>query len=285
MAAPPRVYVYPRISPEGGRVVVQAVDKESDLWVWDLVRLTLTRLTFTPGLDNYPVWHPDGRRLLFSSEREGGRALFSQAADGTGRVERLTSGPDIVQSSAVSPDGTRLIFTETAAATGEDVMQLELNGNHAIVPLVQSRFAERNGIVSPDGRWLAYEADDSGLFEIHVRPYPDVNSGHWQVSTGGGTRPLWSRAGQELLYVSPSGAIFRVGVERGASWTTTPPAMVIREGYATALAAFPGRQYDISADGQRFLLLKPATEPNAPPPQLVVVQHFDQELKRLVPTK
>lgn len=148
---------------------------------------------------------------------------------------------------------------------------------------VQTPFAERNGIGSPDGRWLAYEANDSGQLEIYVRPHPEVNSGHWQVSTGGGTRPLWSRSGQELFYVSPAGAIMRVGVERGASWAATTPAMVVKEGYVTALTGFVGRIYDLSPDGQRFLLLKPASGPNAPPPQLVVVQHFDEELKRLVP--
>ncbi len=182
----------------------------------------------------------------------------------------------------MSPDGTRLLFTETAPATSEDVMQVEMTGTRTVTPLVQSPFAERNGIVSPDGRWLAYEANDSGQFEIYVRPYPAVNSGRWQVSTGGGTRPLWSRTGEELFYVSPAGAILRVGVERGASWAATTPATVVKEGYVVP-SGFPGRSYDVSPDGQRFLMLKPASDPNAPPPQIIVVQHFDEELKRLVP--
>ena len=144
---------------------------------------------------------------------------------------------------------------------------MEMTGTHTVTPLVQSPFAERNGIVSPDGRWLAYEANDSGQFEIYVRPYPAVNSGRWQVSTGGGTRPLWSRSGQELFYVSPAGAIMRVGVERGASWAATTPVVIVKEGYM-APAGFPGRSYDVSPDGQRFLMLKPVSEPNAPPPQI-----------------
>ena len=85
---------------------------------------------------------------------------------------------------------TRLIFTETAPKTGNDVMQVELDRTHRVTPLVQTPFSEQNGIISPDGRWLAYEANDSGEFEVYVRPFPDVNGGHWQVSTGGGTRPL-----------------------------------------------------------------------------------------------
>jgi Tol biopolymer transport system component len=196
-------YVYPRLLPEGTRVVVVAVDQELDLWIWDLGRATLTRATFDPAVDHSPVWTPDGHRLIFSSERTGTRNLFWQAADGTGAVERLTESPNVQAATAVSPDGRRLIFTETAQNTGQDIMQLELDGTHHASPLVQTPFIERNGIVSPDGRWLAYEANDSGAgSKISVRPFPKVTSGHWQVSTAGGTRPLWAPSGQELVYVS-----------------------------------------------------------------------------------
>ena len=119
-----------------------------------------------------------------------------------------------------------------------------------------------------------------------MRPFPDVNSGRWQVSTGGGTRPLWARNGQELFYVSPTGALMRVGVERGPSWAATTPTLLIKEGYVTVSGAKPGRTYDISPDGQRFLLIKEGggSEQAAAPISLIVVQHFDEELKRLVPT-
>jgi serine/threonine-protein kinase len=116
--------------------------------------------------------------LIFSSDRAGARNLFGQAADGTGAVERLTESPNPQAPAAVSPDGRRLIFTETASKTSDDVMQMTLDGTRRVTPLVQSPFAERNGVVSPDGRWLAYEANDSGRFEIHVRPFPEVTSGH-----------------------------------------------------------------------------------------------------------
>ena len=103
----------------------------------------------------------------------------------------------------MAPDGSRLVFTEIGSGTGEDVMSLRLEGSRQVEPLVKTPLAERNGEISPDGRWLAYEANDSGQFEIYVRPFPDVNSGHWQVSTGGVTRPLWARNGQELFYLAP----------------------------------------------------------------------------------
>jgi serine/threonine-protein kinase len=266
---------------------VNATDQETDIWVWDLGRTTLTRVTFDPGIDAYPVWTPDGRRVLFSSERTGARNLYWQAADGTGAVERLTESPNQQNAAAVAPDGRRLIFTELAPKTADDVMQVELDGTRRVTPLVQSPFAERNGIVSPDGRWLAYEANDSGRFEIYVRPFLDVNSGHWQVSTGGGTRALWARSGQELFYASTTGALMRVVVERAPSWAATTPTLLIKEGYFMVPGGFPGRTYDVSPDGQRFLMIKEGggTDQTAAPAQLIVVQHWTEELKRLVPTK
>jgi serine/threonine-protein kinase len=299
--APPRAYTYPRLSPDGTRVAVHAADQEIDLWVWDLGRTTLTRATFDPGVDFYPVWTPDGRRVIFSSDRAGVRNLFWQAADGTGAVERLSESPNAQNASAVSPDGRLLIFTETAPKTGDDVMQMALDGTlpsagsgrgepvepRRVTPLVQSPFAERNGVVSPDGRWLAYEANVSGRVEISVRPFPDVNSGRWQVSTAGGTRPLWARSGQELFYVAPTGALMRVGVERGPSWTATTPTLLVKDGYFTSPGGLPGRTYDIAPDGQRFLMIKEGggSDQTAAAPSLIVVQHWTEELKRLVPTK
>jgi eukaryotic-like serine/threonine-protein kinase len=285
--APPRAYVYPRLSPDGTRVAVYTADQEADLWIWDLGRTTLTRATFDPVFDGYPVWTSDGRQVVFSSDRTGTRNPFWQAADGTGTVERLTDSPNTQNPSAVSPDGRLLIFTEIAPNTGNDVMQMALDGTRRVMPLVQSPFAERNGVVSPDGRWLAYEANDSGRFEISVRPFPEVNSGRWQVSTAGGTRPLWAPGGQELFYVAPTGALMRVGVERAPSWAATTPTLLVKDGYFTSPAGFFGRTYDISPDGQRFLMLKAGGGPDQAvvPTSLIVVQHFDEELKRLVPAR
>jgi serine/threonine-protein kinase len=285
--APSRRYVYPRLSPDGTRVAVFAQDQEEDVWVWDLGRTTLTRATFDPSIDSHAVWTPDGRRVIFSSDRAGARNLFWQAADGTGAVERLSESPNQQNATAVSPDGRLLIFTETAPKTGDDVMQMALDGTRRVTPLVQSPFTERSGVVSPDGRWLAYEANESGRFEISVRPFPEVNSGRWQVSTAGGTRPLWARSGQELFYVAPTGALMRVGVERALSWAATTPTLLVKDGYSTSPGGFFGRTYDISPDGQRFLMIKEGggTDQTATPPSLIVVQHWVEELKRLVPTK
>lgn len=284
LSAQPRSYVYPRLSPDGTRLALFISDQELDVWLFDLARATLTRVTFDPGLENYPAWTPDGGQVLFSSERAGARNLFVQAADSTGAATRLTESPNAQYPTSVSPDGTRLVFTDIAT-TSEDVMQLRLDGSHAVTPLLQTPFRERNGEVSPDGRWLAYEANDSGRFEIHVRPFPDVASGHWQVSTDGGTRPLWARNSQELFYLAPTGALMRVRVARGPTWAATAPTKLFEGPYGAAAFHF-GRTYDVSPDGRRFLMIKDgaAGDPKATPASMVVVLNWLEELKQRVPT-
>ncbi len=176
------------------------------------------------------------------------------------------------------------MFTEIATAAG-DVLQLDLGGAHAVTPLVQTPFNERNGEVSPDGRWLAYDANNSGRFEVYVRPFPDVTAGLWQVSTDGGTRPLWARDSHELFYLTETGALMRVGVTGGASWSATTPTKLF-EGRYGAAAFHSGRTYDVSADGRRFLMIKgsAAGDPNATPVSMVVVLNWLEELKHRVST-
>ena len=160
-----------------------------------------------------------------------------------------------------------------------------------VQPLVQTPSVERNGEVSPDGRWLAYEsnANASAQFQIYVRPFPDVNGGPWQVSTEGGTQPAWARSGQELFYVAPDGTLSSVRVERGTTWAASTPRKLLDKPYfrpSTGAGVFAGRNYDVSADGQRFLMIKEAG-PDLPaaPASIVVVQNWFEELKRLVPTR
>jgi serine/threonine-protein kinase len=288
VAAPPRSYVYPRLSPNGSRLAFFISDRELDIWLWDLSRSALTRVTSDPGLENYPVWAPDGRQLFFSSERGGPRNIFVQPADGTGAPARLTESTNTQYPTSVSPDGTRLVFTEmtTATAPSGDVLQLRLDGRSTVTPLVQTPFSERNGEVSPDGQWLAYEANDSGRYEVYVRPFPDVTKGRWAVSTDGGTRPSWARSGQELFYLAPTGALMRVGVGRGPMWTATEPTKLFDGRYGPP-EFHTGRTYEVSPDGRRFLMIKEGAlgAPNATPVSMVVVLNWPEELKRLVPRR
>ena len=211
-------------------VALDIRDQENDIWIWDLARQTLTRFTFDQAGDNYPVWSPDSRRLLFSSARTGtGVSLFWQAADGTGAVERLTEGPSQI-AYAMTPDGNRVILREGGAQQG-DLQLLPLQPPRRPQPLVQTIFAERNAELAADGRWLAYESNESAREEIYVRPFPDVSGGRWQVSNGGGRMPLWSRNGQELFYLSPDGALMGVRVEPGPSWRSSNPERILHGQY------------------------------------------------------
>jgi serine/threonine-protein kinase len=156
----------------------------------------------------------------------------------------------------------------------------------ALVPLVQTSFIEDNGAISPDGRWLAYESDTSGEFQIYVRPFPDASKAQWRVSTAGGSQPLWSRSGGELFYRAPDGAVMSVSVKSGATWNSGTPVQIVGPAYYVAgRQGAPFRSYDVAPDGQRFLMIKESTSENqttAMPP-IIVVQNWHEELKRLVP--
>jgi serine/threonine-protein kinase len=279
VVAPMRAYTFPRISPDGTRVALDIRDQEQDIWIWGFARETLTRFTFGPATDQSPAWTPDGLRILFSSRRVGPPNLFWQAADGTGAVERLTESPNLHYAAVVTPDGSRVVFREDGQQ--HDLMLMPMQPPRRPQPLIQTMFSERNGEIAPNGRWLAYESNESGREEIYVRPFPEVSGGRWQISTGGGRMPLWSRNGQELFYVSQDEAIMGVRVEPGPSWRSSTPTRILRGQYFFANA---GRTFDIAPDGRRFLMIKGGGS-EAAPRNLVVVQHFDEELKRLVPAR
>ena len=157
LAAPRRAYAYPRLSPDGTQVALDVRDQENDIWIWDLARETLRRLTFDPGLDRYPVWTPDGQRVALSSLRGGVANLFWKAADGTGEVERLTDGPNTQFPHAFSPDGTRLVYRESAETL--DLGLLSVEGDRPMEPLLATEFNELNAELSPDGLTLGVTSD------------------------------------------------------------------------------------------------------------------------------
>ena len=280
LPAPPRTYRYPRLSPDGTKVALDIQDQENDIWVWDVPRVTLTRLTFDPGLDRTPVWTPDGQRIAFSSQQDGPPNLFWQAADGTGSVERLLESTNSQFPTSFSPDGARLVFGDTP----NDIAVLALEDERQMTSLVQTTFSERSGEISPDGRWLAYESNESGQREIYVRPFPDIDTGRWQVSTGGGNHPVWARSGEELFYLAPDVAVMRVAVEGAATFRAGTPTRLFQGPYLGPGAGRGFRTYDVSPDGQRFLMIKEGTpEESGAPPSLILVQNWTEELKRLVP--
>jgi len=291
--APPRAYQYPRISPDGTRIAMTVNGEEQDIWIWDIRRRTFTRFTFDSALDTLPVWTPDGQRILWASQRSGPLNLYWQAADGTGTAERLTNSASAQRPSGFTPDGSQLLLMEGAAgAQPQDLGILTPTGERRVTWLVQTRFSELGGVVSPDNRWLAYESDESGVFQIYVRPFPAVNEGRWQVSPTGGREPLWAPSGRELFYVAPDGALMSVPVDvpqARASFTAGVPATLIagNAGYLGRRFNQLGRTYDVSPDGRRFLRIKLEEEPSggsASTAAIIVVLNWFEELKRLVPT-
>ena len=289
IGAPLRAYVYPQLSPDGRRVALDVRDQENDIWIWDLAREALTRFTFDAGTDAYPTWTPDGRRLIFTSNVGGQFNLYWQASDGTGTVERLSESPNGQRPHIASPDGTRLVFREDAPKTGQDLMVLTLDKDRRAQPLVQTTFNELDADISPDGRWLAYQSDESGQNEIFVRPFPNVGGGRWQISTGGGLQPHWARNGQELFYLAPTGTLMSVRIEHGPTFAAATPTKLFegRGRYYLGGAANTGRAYDVSPDGRRFLMIKTSggTDGTAAPASITVVLNWTEELKRLVPPK
>jgi eukaryotic-like serine/threonine-protein kinase len=295
LAAPPRAYLYPRLSPDGTRLALDIRDQQGDIWVWDIRRQTLTPFTSGPTIDMAPVWSPDGQRLVWASGRTGAYSLYSQAADGTGSADRLTDSPNRQLPYGFTPDRQRLLFAEDAPGKSQNLLMLSLERDRPVTRLLEKEFAERNGEISPDGRWLAYEADELGQPEIYVRPFPAVEQGVWRISLNGGREPLWARNGRELFYLAPDGTLMGVPVDvaqGSASFAWGTAAKLIDGGSFvggpnTTTVGYLLRTYDVSPDGARFLRIKVKEEREAggAAQGVVVVQNWTEELKRLVPTK
>jgi serine/threonine-protein kinase len=277
----PRAFTYARLSPDGTRVALDARDQQNDIWIFDLSRETLTRLTTDPGLNRGPVWSPDSTRVAFTAERDGLESIYWQKADGSGQLDRLSVGSSIQGPASFSPDGKRLVFI-TPLSAPYDLGFLDLEGERREHMLFTTKFNETNGALDPrSGRWLAYESNESGQAEVYLAPFPDVTASKKQVSTQGGTRPVWSKDGRELFYYVEPGTIMSVPVTLEPTLTLGKPTVVVKGSYAVAVNNGP--HYDVSPDGKRFLLLKDAasTVGERRAPELHVIEHFDQQLKQV----
>jgi eukaryotic-like serine/threonine-protein kinase len=290
LAAPAHAYVFPRLSPDGRRVAVGIVEQESQVWLYDLSRDTLTRLTFEGNENAYPTWTPDSKRIAFQSNKEGQNNIFWQLADGSGGLERLTTSENATSSPSPSSwyrDGQLLAFSEITPATGSDIWVLRMSDPSAgsgqvrkAQPFLRTPFNEGAPRFSPDGRWLAYPSDESGRYEIYVQPYPGPG-GKWQISTEGGTEPVWNPNGRELFYRNGDKMI-AVDIATQPGFTVGKPRMLFAGPYVPTVTMFPN--YDMSPDGQRFLMLKPSESTETARTQINVVLNWFEELKQKVPT-
>jgi len=245
-----------------------------DIWLYDVARDTLTRLTFG-GDDNYPVWSPDGKRIAFNSTRAGAANLYLTAADGSGTVERLTTSDYSQYPGSWSPDGKFLAFTEEAHPhTGDDILLLPVQGDRRPQPLLQTPFNEWQPRFSPDGRWLAYTSNESGSAEVYVQPFPSLGA-KWKISTDGGTEPLWAPTGRELFYRNGD-KMMAVSLETKPAFAVSNPRLLFDAPYAHISSDIPN--YDVAPDGR--LLMVRENQQKATVTQLNVVLNWFEELKQ-----
>jgi len=280
----------PQFSPDGRRLALQIrAGSSADIWVYEWARDTLTRLTSVRGVK--PVWTPDGRRIVFASEGNNGKnELYWQRADGVGDAQRLTDSPNGKLPASWHPSGKFLAFAELNQQTNFDVLILPMEGNEtsgwkAGQPTVflNSRFDEQEPRFSPDGRWIAYQSNESGRSEVYVRPYPGPG-GKWQISTGGGLYPTWSRTAHELFYGTPAQQIMVSAYEvEGDAFRAVKPRLW-SDGRYRSRGAF--RPFDLHPDGKRFALA-PATPAPAGAKQdhVTVIFNVFDELRRIAPAR
>ena len=253
----------PSMSPDATRVAlvrglgITTRERGQDVWVLDLSRDVFTRLTVGPGARNSPLWSPDGRRIAFASI--GANAIYETAADGGATERVLLKASEILIPMDWSPDGRFLIYRVTGAKTGFDLWALSLMDGRTF-PLVQTEFAEKEAQFSPDGKWFAYQSNESGRFEIYVRPFPDVGGARYgPMSSNGGTQVRWRRDGKELFYLGLGNTLMAVpiavasGGQRIEAGTAVPLFRANPIGSSPETTVY-AQQYAVSPDGQRFLV-------------------------------
>jgi serine/threonine-protein kinase len=287
LRAPANYYQQPKISPDGTKVTLTAtIDNNRDIYIWDLVRETMTRVTFEKeNGEAQSIWTPDGKRVVFTALREGG--IYWKAADGTGEVETIFSAPDMrFFPWSWSSDGRTLITQETDnSLTKIDIGTLSMEGGHTRKPLLKEDYFETNPNISPDGKYLAYLSTESGQGRIYVRPFPEVNKGKWQISTGYGESPLWSPDGRALFFLGDEGAM-EVPVDTKAAFNAGKPRVLFKGPYVGGYGEAPS--WDISRDGKRFLMIKqppPTTPEGSALRKIHIVLNWFEELKGRAPIK
>jgi Tol biopolymer transport system component len=256
----------PRLAPDGKRVVIQRSDSQTrnlDIWVIDLARNLPTRLTSDPAYDMYPLWSPDGSRVVFQTTRAGVSGLYQKAGSGMGTEELLLKGGGFP--TAWSADGRFILSFRTVEKTRWDVWALPLTGERQPYPLLNSEFDEYRAQLSADGHWLAYVSDESGSYEVYMQPFTadgKLGGAKQRISTSGGNHPRFRRDGRELFYVAADGQMMAVALKpSGATFEFEPPKALFKTRMLTGLIQ-SGIEYDVTADGQRFLIGTQVGEPS-----------------------
>ena len=283
------VYFTPNFSPDGKRLAFS--QNNSDISVYDWQRDTVSRLSFIPGVNNSPVWTPDGRGIVYRSFVSGVGNLYWVRSDGAAAAVRLTESKNDQTPYSFSPDGKRLGFSEIAGTTGSDIWTLPIDWSDPEHPkagqpevFLRTPATESQPAFSPDGRWLAYAAIEGPNQEVYVRPFPaDPSGGKWQISSGGGNAPIWSRNGRELFYTTLQEQIMVVSyTAKGATFAADKPRLWsghrIFNNTPTAV-----KNYDLAPDGKRFAVFEAPEGEQKPETHVNVLLNFFDELRRRVP--
>ena len=256
----------PRLSPDGGRVAYDV----NDVWIYDIARATRMRLT-VEGSAGHVVWKPNGRAIAFG--RPG--AVYETPADGSGEPSVMLEREHATAVESWSSDGRYLALTEANPSTGLDIWIFPIGEDP--VPFLVTPADENAAKFSPNGRFIAYQSNESGQDEVYVRPFPE-SLAQWKISTDGGTAPVWSRDGTELFYRQRQ-ELMAVSVETDADFSVGRPELAISGDYVVDATGHPG--YDVMPDGQSFVMIQ--RNPEAPLTEIHVVLNWFQELNRLVP--
>jgi len=268
-------YARPYISPDGKRITYTLSSTGYDIWSYDIEREVKTRLTFgsasTPA-NAWAVWSPDGRWVAYTCFRNGKYGLCRKLSDGSGTDEVLFEGTEKPRwPGNWSPDGKFLIYNESREGiTGLSL--LPLSEEHKPHPFLQSNFNEGNGWFSPNGKWVAYCSDESGEYKVYVVPFPGPG-GKWQVSPGGGCQPRWRRDGKELFYLSSDNKVMAAEVKTSESNFDAGAVHALFD----AQSRYTFDTYDVTADGQRFIVVQDKAEPNT---AITLFANWDAELKK-----
>jgi eukaryotic-like serine/threonine-protein kinase len=270
-----------RLSPDGQKIVYTTVGHERGLWIYDLNRGTAMRLT-SGGKTSFAVWSRDGRQVIFNWSRFGPCSLYYVPIDGSSPMEPLTSAEYEQRPGSISPDGTLLAFTEDRPVTQQDILLLDLR-NLRVTPYHSTPANESFPDFSPDGRWLAYASDESGRSEVYVRSFPGPG-GKFQISHEGGSVVFWSRDGKQLFYRGGNlkgTQMWSVDIRTDGVFSAGKPRLLFQQ--QEYVGYIPVRGCDLSSDGQQFLMVKQQDLKPQPVTEMILVQNWFEELKRLVP--
>jgi hypothetical protein len=275
VVAKPGAFIFqPKISPDETTVAVQiGSGSQSDIWLQDLRRDVSSRFTFRPGINRSPLWSPDGNRLVFANLGLSGGSIdiYEKSSAGNGQEALLLHAGVNGLPLDWSPDRKWILYLQTGPKTGLDLWLLPLEGDRKPIPYLQTRFDEAAGAFSPDGRWIAYQSNESGQAQIYVQTFP-ASGAKYQVSSAGGQAPTWRHDGKELFYISTDRKLMAVPIALGAR---------VESGTPQELFTSPGLTgYTPSQDGRRFLVNVPAGGEDAAAPPVTVVLNWTAGLKQ-----